>query len=113
MFTFFAQYRRDMKTLALLRHVATRCSRGGHQRIDENRELLELMQARCPEYLALHPAVEGLLAPHDDFFTALAHVGAVENPHDERDRETPGHQFPRRWPGHPGSIRDGRLEGLS
>ena len=104
MFRFFFSGARDARALTAVRHVATRVGRGVHKRIDENRELLELLQARCPAFLVAHPWVEGWLASHDDFFTELARAVPVENPHAKRNREVLGYQYPRPWPGRLGSI---------
>ena len=45
---------------------------GVFKRIDENRELLELLQRESPEFLQKHPWVNGWIEAHDEFFTELA-----------------------------------------
>jgi hypothetical protein len=112
MFDFFQRRRRDRDTLAAVRDVTSRIGRGVHKRIDENRELLELMQARCPDFLISHPWVEGWLASHDDFFTHLAITASIENPRN-RTREIAGHRFPRPWPGRPAAIHEAMPEGTA
>lgn len=79
--------------------VTRRIGRGVYKRIDENRELLELLQSRCPEFLADHHWVEAWLRSHDDFFTELAKAARAPNPHEDRNQMPNGHTFPRPWPG--------------
>ena len=80
------------KLKAFLRDAGVGMSGGAYKRIDENRELLELLQTDAPEFLASHPWVEGWISAHDKFFVALA---AAVPP----DRHTPYPGFPRAWPG--------------
>lgn len=57
-------------------------NRGGgiNKRLDENRELLELLRSDAPNFLATHPWVEGWLSSNNDFLTSLdAAAGPHEN----------------------------------
>jgi hypothetical protein len=85
------------RQLAEIQAVACRIGRGVHKRIDENREMLELLQKSAPDVLEKFPWVEGWLRAHDDFFTELANVIEVENTVG-RNSSLP---FPRPWPGRP------------
>ncbi|MDD2892551.1 MAG: hypothetical protein PHF20_01360 [Halothiobacillaceae bacterium] len=44
---------------------------GIYKRIDENRELMELLQAKAPEFLAAHPWVNSWLDSTDGFLVDL------------------------------------------
>lgn len=79
------------KKLAAVAAVLTHSQRGIHKRIDENRELLELLQERAPEFLATHFWVEGWLRSQDDFLSDLSSALPVPNP-------VPTGSFPRPWP---------------
>jgi len=83
---------RDSKTI---QEVVSHVGRGVHKRIDENRELLELLQDSAPEILEKFPWVEGWIGANDEFFTELAKVVDVENPVG-RNSSLP---YPRPWPG--------------
>jgi hypothetical protein len=87
----------NKKRLAEIQAVASRVGRGVHKRIDENREMLELLQKCAPDVLEKFPWVEGWLRGHDDFFTELAKVVEVENKVG-RNSSLP---YPRPWPGRP------------
>lgn len=79
---------RDIERLA-----NTRGSTGGLvKRIDENRELLELLQREAPELLQAHPWMEGWIACNDSFFVQLDMI-VQARPQQRRS------DFPRPWPG--------------
>lgn len=72
---------------------------GVHKRIDENRELLELLLQEAPDFMQRNFWVEGWLRGHDEFFVAIEqavpvsegqYLGATKRPHS---------RFPRPWPG--------------
>jgi hypothetical protein len=68
-------------------------NRGIYKRIDENRELLELLQREAPELLARQPWVEGWLASQDGFLMDLAKAAGYPSKQEFlRD-------YPRPWPG--------------
>jgi len=78
----------------LRKAVATK-SRGVYKRIDENRELLELLQGKAPELLQEHFYIEGWLAGHDQFFTEVALLAETPNTIGMMNRN----EYPRPWPG--------------
>ena len=53
------------------------------KRIDENRELLELMWRECPEFLSSHQWIEGWIRGNDDFFNELREI--LQSEADARD----------------------------
>jgi hypothetical protein len=67
------------------------------KRIDENRELLELLQERVPQFVSSHPWLVGWIQANDNFFTQLE--GILET---RKMLFTPSmaslHDYPRRWP---------------
>lgn len=73
-------------------------SGGVYKRIDENRELLELLSEQAPGLLTTHPWVVNWLQSHDEFLCQLA----VDVPL-EKALFLPRHPhgaaaFPRPWP---------------
>ena len=59
------------------------------KRIDENRELLDLLQRKAPEFLQKNSWVALWIESHDEFFTELAKAAQMQPP--------PGHE-PRPFP---------------
>lgn len=85
-------------------HDVVRCTNGGViKRIDENRELLELLQREAPGLLEAAPWVEGWFKRQDEFLTLLAEKASDV----DASGVTPLHPlwpnksafFPRPWPG--------------
>ncbi|MGF6440343.1 hypothetical protein QF002_001152 [Paraburkholderia youngii] len=68
MLRFVASTRR----LARLRNLFTFCEAGVHQRIDENRMLVEMLQRDAGAFLATHPWVVQTLRSQDTFLCAIA-----------------------------------------
>lgn len=68
--------------------------RGIWKRIDENRQLLELLQAKAPELLERCPFIEGWLGNTDVFFINLQRLMGLEDA-----PEWGGGIFPREWRG--------------
>lgn len=67
---------------------------GIYKRIDENRELLELLQREAPELLAQQPWIVGWLESQDEFLSDLesaVRLTDVQFPKRPSD-------FPRSWP---------------
>lgn len=62
------------------------------KRIDENRELLELLQARVPEFVSAQPWLVGWIKANDEFFTQLE--GILET----RQATLMLEDYPRPWP---------------
>lgn len=74
---FFKSKEQKNVELILSRHYG-----GIYKRIDENRELLELLQAEVPEFLASHPWVVGSwLHSADGFLTDLEKALPVTVPY--------------------------------
>lgn len=78
-----------------IRNALATNSRGVYKRIDENRELLELIKDKAPELLAQHPYIEGWIGSHDHFFTELARLAETPN---KLGQQT-ALPYPRPWPG--------------
>lgn len=68
---------------------------GAGKRIDENRELFQLIKEKAPGMLAENPHIESLLRTQDAFLVELKRVSGTEDP--LRDR-CPDRGFPHRWP---------------
>ena len=79
--------------------VQTLCrshGRGIYKRIDEQRELLELLQREAPDLLLRCPWIERWMKTQDEFLCELALIAGVEN-------TTPAPApfqcpYPRPWP---------------
>lgn len=76
--------------------VIANVGRGVHKRIDENRELLQLLRLEAPWFIEQHPWVEGWLKSHDDFFCELEAASGAKNPIDGRAKGA--REYPRPWP---------------
>lgn len=74
--------------------------RGIYKRIDENRELLELLQNEAPELLAKRPWIVGWLESQDGFLLDIAKAVGYPPKHEQH------HDYPRPWPGR---ERDGTV----
>ena len=76
--------------------VLAKNERGIYKRIDENRELLQLLQREVPWLLESHFWIEGWIEAQDRFLTDLEEAargrGGVANWH-------PPNLYPRKWPG--------------
>lgn len=72
---------------------------GVHKRIDENRELLELLQREAPEFLASNCWVEGWLSSNDEFFVALESSVPISEGRFLGQAQRFPDKFPRPWPG--------------
>lgn len=81
------------KVLAEVQRIVSTTEGGVHKRIDENRELLELLQSQAPEVLQRNPWIEGWLRSHDNFFNDIAATVTVDDP-----MFKPRKNFPRSWP---------------
>ena len=71
---------------------------GVQKRIDENRELYDLLSNKAPDFMASHPWVASWLQSHDEFFCALAeHVPVDSERFTATPVDHPGRPFPRPW----------------
>lgn len=72
------QSKANRKIMAIEELATERGTTGGlAKRIDENRELLELLQERVPQFVSSHPWLVGWIKANDEFFTQLE--GILEN----------------------------------
>lgn len=78
--------------LERIKDVCRQSARGVFKRIDENRELLELLQREAPELLNRCPWIVGWIEGQDIFLTDLAHGLGCKSPFGSK-------LFPRAWPG--------------
>lgn len=69
---------------------------GVHKRVDENRELLELLHAKAPKLLNDCPWVVGWIQSNDEFFTALEGLSGPLGATNQQFSMRSG--FPRPWP---------------
>ena len=88
---FFPRIRLKM---AKVEAICARLGRGVFKRIDENRELLELLQREMPDFVERHPWIEGWIKSQDEFLVELAK--ATES---EKMLAGQTSAFPRAWPG--------------
>lgn len=84
------------KTAPAIILVLERVSGGVHKRVDENRELLELLRQKSPQLLKDCPWVEGWLRCNDEFFGALESLAKPLGADNPQFQQRPG--FPRPWP---------------
>lgn len=85
----------NIKRLQSIDAVLDNHQGGIAKRIDENVELLELLQEKCPSFLEDHPWVEGWIESNHRFLSDLASAGEKTDSF-RLDRLRP---FPRPWPG--------------
>lgn len=62
------------------------------KRIDENRELLELLQERVPEFVSSHSWLVGWIKSNDQFFTQLEGILKTH------EAQLMSKGYPRAWP---------------
>ena len=87
---FNTKHRSDID--AIMKLATTRGDTGGLlKRIDENRELLELLLRDAPDFMARHFWVEGWIQGNDAFFVQLQSILQVPN-------HTGSTRYPRPWP---------------
>jgi len=82
-----------------LQHAVGFVSGGVHKRIDENRELLELLLREAPDFMQRNFWVEGWLRGHDDFFVAIEKAVPVAQGQYLGVAKHSNGRFPRPWPG--------------
>lgn len=74
-----------------LKEMITHTEGGVFKRIDENRELAEMLAREAPELIEQYPWVKGWLLSQDAFLNKLANSLDVKKPY-------PHHEFPRKMP---------------
>ncbi|HKR40057.1 MAG TPA: hypothetical protein VJU59_10350 [Paraburkholderia sp.] len=90
---------RESKLIAHVRRVMGWVGGGVHKRIDENRELLELLRNKVPDFVAAHPEVVSWLQSQDDFLCELADRVPITEGQFLSLTKSPTLTFPRLWPG--------------
>ena len=78
---------------------------GVHKRIDENRELLELLQREAPDLLKRHYWIESWINSNDEFFNELAVAVPISEGRFLNYVKSWGSPFPRDWPIEPDASR--------
>jgi hypothetical protein len=86
------------KALDLVQTILARHYGGIYKRIDENRELLELLQRDAPELLAKQPWVVGWLESQDGFLRDLESAVTPTGVQFAKHTSPSGQSFPRPWP---------------
>lgn len=86
------------KTSELVKKILRRHHGGIYKRIDENRELLELLQREAPELLAKQPWVVSWLESQDGFLRDLESAVALTDVQFPNRNSPFGDRFPRPWP---------------
>lgn len=71
---------------------------GVHKRIDENRELWELLQREAPDLIKSNSWIEGWLKCNDEFFCDLANEVPISEGRFLGHVKNWGRPFPRPWP---------------
>ncbi|WP_407221966.1 hypothetical protein [Escherichia coli] len=69
----------EKEKLEALENVISKNNRGIFKRIDENRELLELLYEKTPELMDECSRIRGWIESQDEFLSKLAEVSGVEN----------------------------------
>lgn len=86
------------KVIAQFRQILGRNNGGVYKRIDENRELLELLQREAPDFLAKHFEVVGWLKSQDEFLRELEAVAPLTDVQFPQRTSPSERSFPRPWP---------------
>ncbi len=91
-----------LKSIHPIKRVLGWMGGGVYKRIDENRELMELLRREAPDLVATHPEIVHWLQAHDDFFCGLEAALAPKDVQFSPRPPLPGSGipgFPRPWPG--------------
>lgn len=84
---------------AALDVIANGTAGGIHKRIDENRELLELLDREAPVLLHAHPYIIHWIRSNDDFLSAIEEIVTAEDaPFKKRAASHYLGIYPRKWP---------------
>ncbi|MBK3865430.1 hypothetical protein G3A40_37435 [Paraburkholderia aspalathi] len=111
---------------AIVELATKRGETGGlFKRIDENRELLQLLQEECPTFLREHRWIEGWIRGNDSFFTELRAILDLQVASNDGYAGSAGRQaadgyvtipggrtYPRGWPEREDSVRLDELAAL-
>ncbi|EZE84669.1 hypothetical protein BX33_16140, partial [Escherichia coli O157:H7 str. 2009EL1449] len=88
----------DKEKLEALEKVISKTNRGIFKRIDENRELLELLYEKAPDLMDKCFWIRCWIESQDEFLSKLAEVSGVEN---RTYNLTPDKPYPRPFPKKP------------
>ena len=86
------------KTLGLVKKILGRHHGGIYKRIDENRELLELLRREAPEFLTKQPWVVNWLESQDGFLCDLESAVPLADVQCPKQVSSTSRSFPRPWP---------------
>lgn len=94
----------EKEKLKALENVISNSNRGILKRIDENRELLELLYEKAPELMDKCFWIRSWIESQDEFLSKLAEISGVEN-------RTYNLAYPRPFPKEPDCLTDSSNEG--
>ncbi|HFK7123215.1 TPA: hypothetical protein ACG0NO_004165 [Enterobacter hormaechei subsp. steigerwaltii] len=94
----FSRDKESHEKLQVLAEVITQSQRGVFKRIDENRELLELLYREAPELMNNFPWIRNWIVSQDEYLNKLAEVSGAENPFERPYDDKP---YPRPFPEQP------------
>ncbi|EKZ5999847.1 hypothetical protein REZ03_005353 [Klebsiella pneumoniae] len=97
----------EKEKLEALENVISKNNRGIFKRIDENRELLELLYEKTPELMDECSWIRGWIESQDEFLSKLAEISGVEN---RTYNLTAGKPYPRPFPKKPDCVTDSSNE---
>lgn len=87
---------KDTEKLRRLQHILERSHAGIYKRIDENRELLQLLYKEAPVLLQDFPWIHRWIESQDEFLNKLADTGEIDKPFIS--------EYPRPFPSQPDSA---------
>ncbi|HID6148202.1 TPA: hypothetical protein ACXGW1_003639 [Escherichia coli] len=93
----------EKEKLEALEKVISKTNRGIFKRIDENRELLELLYEKAPELMDKCFWIRCWIESQDEFLSKLAEISGVEN---RTYNLTPDKPYPRPFPKKPDCLMD-------
>ncbi|HAV8880935.1 TPA: hypothetical protein JLE25_004411 [Escherichia coli] len=93
----------EKEKLEALEKVISKTNRGIFKRIDENRELLELLYEKAPELMDKCFWIRCWIESQDEFLSKLAEISGVEN---RTYNLTPDKPYPRPFPKKPDCLTD-------
>ncbi|EIX7311936.1 hypothetical protein MK605_004648 [Escherichia coli] len=94
----FSRDQESREKLQVLEEVIAQSHRGVFKRIDENRELLELLYREAPELMNNFPWIRNWIVSQDEYLNKLAEVSGAENPFERPYDDKP---YPRAFPEQP------------
>lgn len=97
----------EKEKLEALEKVISKTNRGIFKRIDENRELLELLYEKAPELMDKCFWIRCWIESQDEFLSKLAEISGVEN---RIYNLTPDRPYPRPFPKKPDCLTDSSNE---